>query len=189
MNRKIFISLAVTLCLVGSTLLFADGSQDCQNAIRNQVSQNNPKAEKVVFNADSERQRQQSRDETQFTGLAKYLRHTGEWVEIQWQCVYNHKRNTVSDASYGPLSDTPPPNPNDWVQVCQNAVHDKIHSENQAVGKATYESANESRLSNEESMVEGNGWVILNGKDVKFSYRCVFNFSNGQVTERNYRLL
>src|SRR5262245_49163590 len=143
MNQRTPYLLVVILFLLGSTLLFAGGSEDCQNAIRNQVFQNNPKAEKVVFNADSERQRQQSRDETQFTGLARYLRHTGEWIDIQWQCVYNHKRNVVVNASYGGITDNPPDHPQDWVQVCQNAVHDRIHSENQAVGKATYESANE----------------------------------------------
>ena len=188
MNRKRLFSCVVSLFLLGSPMLFASGSEDCHSAIRSQVVQNNPKAEKVVFNADSERQQQQSRDETLYTGLGKYLRHTDEWVDIQWQCVYNHKRNFVTNANYGPIPDSPPVDPQDWVQVCQSAVHDKIHTENQAVGKATYETANESRLSNEESMVEGTGWVILNGKDVKFDYRCVFNFPNGQVTERNYRL-
>lgn len=189
MNRRMLFSHVVSLTLLCSGMLFAGGSEDCQSAIRNQVVQNNPKAEKVVFASDSERRQEQSRDETLYTGLGRYLRHTGEWVDIHWQCVYNHRQNTVTSASYGPVSDTPPDNdPQNWVQICQNAVHDKIHSENQAVGKATYETSNESRLSNEESMVEGNGWVIINGKDVKFNYRCVFNFPSGQVTERKYNL-
>jgi hypothetical protein len=188
MYQKMLFSYVIGFSLFGLSMLFAGGSDECHNAIRNQVFKNNPKAEKVVFNADSERQRQQSREETQYTGLARYLRHTGEWIDIQWQCVYNQKRNVVVDASYGGITNAPPDNPQNWVEVCQNAVHDKIHSENQAVGKATYQTANTSRLSNEESLVEGTGFVVINGKDVKFDYRCVFNFPAGQVTERNYRL-
>jgi hypothetical protein len=107
MNR-VKLGLAATLVIVFSTWLFAAGTDDCQKAIRDQVYKNNPKAEKVVFQPDTEKHEEKTDIQTIYRGEGEFLRHTGKWEKFTWECSYNPKKQNVINAFYTVKEDVHP---------------------------------------------------------------------------------
>ena len=99
MKMKIIFLLAATFVLY-SAGLFAAAPDECQRDVRAQVIKNNPKVEKVNFLADTETQEQVSSSETLHKGKGEFLRHTGKWEAISWECSYDPKKAAIIKASY-----------------------------------------------------------------------------------------
>lgn len=100
LNRSHNFLFATILSLACASVVFSAGYDDCQKAIRDQVKQNNPKVEKTVFHADSEKHNDKSKTETVYTGEGEFLRQSGKWESFTWECTYNPERNTVNTAHY-----------------------------------------------------------------------------------------
>ena len=75
-----------------------------------------------------------------------------------------------------------------WTTSCQKAIEDTIRSARSQVDRVHYDTQSivESRLSNDETSVWGNGRASESGKSETFVFRCVYNLRSGKLTTVDY---
>ena len=187
MKKKIFFCFVTVLTVLFSMSLYADGYQNCQNSIRDQVYQNNPKAQKVEFEVMTESAQERLGDQSKYRGNGRFLRQSGELEQFNWECTYNERNSIVIEAHYSVLETGSAASVN-WTDECHASIRDRIQNENEGVGKVAFSNTKESRFSDHEQLIEGRGSVVLKGKDQIFSYQCLRNNRTNQITDKKYEL-
>jgi hypothetical protein len=163
----------------------------CERAIQDKVIANNPRAQKVNFDQASERQSQTSNVETLMKGSGSFTRQSGEVENFTFECAYNMRDNmvirgdySVREAELSSKADTS----KGWVQTCQNRVEEKIKGEHKEAETVRFATGRESEESTGVKKLAGEGeFVRRNGGPRKFTYECVYNMRDGQITSAGYQ--
>jgi hypothetical protein len=181
---KLVFSAILSLACAG--VVSGAGYDDCQKAIREQVTQNNPNADKIVFRSAGESHKEVSRTETLYEGNGGFTRHTGKQETFAWRCTYDSQKRTISNVHYRVNTDASSGS-SGQTNTCQDAIRDRIQKENRGSGAVTFVTSRSSKLHGSGDLIEGTGHAALKGKDTNFNYHCIFN-EQGTLTDKRYEL-
>lgn len=181
MNGKTMLVFLTVVSLLCAGLVIADDFGACKKELLLKVVDNNPKAGNISFEQGT--QKNKSNTEILYEGTGSFVRQSGEKEHLTWQCTVD--KGVVKDAQYTVTSDAEISA--DMVNACESAIRDRIHNENQGSGAVKFETSRKSQLANNSKLLEGNGHVVIKGKDTNFDYQCTFD-AKGALTDKKYEI-
>jgi hypothetical protein len=165
---------------------------NCERAIQDKVISNNPRAEKINFDQNSERQSRFSTTDLLIKGNGSFTRQSGEIENFSFECQYNARDNNVVRAEYSvrelERSSSRADTAKVWVQTCQDKVDEKIKTDHSQVNEIRFNSGRESQESAGVNKLAGEGEFVKNNGDRKrFTYECIYNMTDRRVTSSSYQ--
>lgn len=159
----------------------ADDLAACKKELLQKLVENNPKASDAAF--DLTGQKNTTQTEILYEGTGSFVRHTGEKEFVTWQCTVD--KGVIKDAHYSVTSDLGISA--EMVSACENAIRDRVHSENQGSGAVKFDTSDKSKTSDGSKLLQGKGHVVIKGKDTNFDYQCTYDQKDG-LAEKKYQL-
>lgn len=169
----------------------------CQRDVERAIRSGRPEIDRVDYESDSLRERQESRSETSIWGNGEVSTKSGREPFV-FRCVYDEQKRALTTVDYNfqrPASGSAASREDadhgaPWTAACKHTIHQKVREQHPKAQSIRIDDATMKQWEESEQQIDVSGggqFVGAAGKENRFIFRCSYDTRSHQITSSNWQ--